>query len=196
MGMQQRTDIVAPEKVDSLTAAVRASLDPSSAAVVGSAMLVMSQLAMGTPPADAMEVMPQHLSGHQIDAVAVLITSLSPRGEEFRQWWKSRVRVDRDKVVHVEVLPLTDECTRYVFWSYGYRAAYFKKSKPETPVDLFMQMCSSAYASAEFGWRKMQIVSGPTRIGPNRFIFVFRPSYDGEGSEDLVAKMRKLLDAG
>jgi hypothetical protein len=91
VGTEGWTDIVAPEKVDDLVRAVRSNLDPYGAAVIGSTILVLAQLATGAAPADAAEDVSRDLSGFQMGAVAALVTSLSPRGEEFRRWWNLHV---------------------------------------------------------------------------------------------------------
>jgi hypothetical protein len=93
VGAESWTDIVAPGKVDDLVRVVRANLDPYGAAVIGSAILVLAQLAIGAAPADAAEDVSHDLSGFQMGAVAALVASLSPRGEEFRRWWNLHVSV-------------------------------------------------------------------------------------------------------
>ena len=93
MGTEGWTDIVVPGKVDDLLRAVRANLDPYGAAVIGSAILVLAQLATGAAPGDAAEDVSRELSGFQMGAVAALVASLSPRGEEFRRWWNLSVSV-------------------------------------------------------------------------------------------------------
>jgi len=89
--MENWTNIVVAEKVDDLVQMVRETLNPYGAAVVGSAILVRADLAPGDPPADAAKNRLGGLTGFQAGAVAAIVSSLSPRGEEFRRWWNRHV---------------------------------------------------------------------------------------------------------
>jgi len=89
--------------------------------------------------------------------------------------------VGNDVVVLVDVgIPDNPDGSASVsFWSYGHRAHHCTYKKDGPPLDRFMMMCASTYVTAELGWWKMKLVSGPNLIGPSEYMLVFRRA-DGD----------------
>jgi hypothetical protein len=90
--------------------------------------------------------------------------------------------VNNDVVVLVEVGTPTDPdgSVSVSFWSYGHRSTSFAYKKDGPPLDRFMISCASTYVTAELGWWKMKLVSGPNLIGPREYALVFRRLDNGE----------------
>jgi hypothetical protein len=90
--------------------------------------------------------------------------------------------VNNDVVVFVDVGTPTDPdgIVSVSFWSYGHRATSFAYKKDGPPLDRFMISCASTYVTAELGWWKMKLVSGPNLVGPREYILVFRRTDDDE----------------
>jgi hypothetical protein len=114
VGTEGWTDIVMSEKTDDWVKAFMANPDPYGAEVIGGAILVMAQLAVGKDPAAAAQDVFDDLSVFQMCLVAEMVSALSPRGEEFRRWWNFHVpktaveesRLLRDTYVKALVLAL------------------------------------------------------------------------------------------
>jgi hypothetical protein len=83
-------------------------------------------------------------------------------------------------LVDMEVPPNPDGSVNVSFWSYGHKTHRFTCKKDDPPLDRFMIMCASTYVTAELGWDKMKLVSGPNLVGPSEYMLVFRRkgSYD------------------
>jgi hypothetical protein len=86
-------------------------------------------------------------------------------------------------LVDVGVPPNPDGSVSVSFWTYGHRTGYFAYKKDGPPLDRFMITCASTYVTAELGWWKMKLVSGPNLIGPSEYALVFRRSDDSDTSE-------------
>ena len=91
--------------------------------------------------------------------------------------------VNNDVVVLVNVgIPSNpDGSVSVSFWSYGHKIHHCAYKKDGPPIDRFMIMCASTYVTAELGWWKMKLVSGPNLVGPSEYMLVFRPvPYDNQ----------------
>ena len=77
-------------------------------------------------------------------------------------------------LVDVGVPPDPDGSVSVSFWSYGHKSQRFTYKKDGPPLDRFMMMCASTYVTAELGWWKMKLVSGPNLVGPSEYMLVFR----------------------
>ena len=84
--------------------------------------------------------------------------------------------VNNDVVVLVDVgvPPNPDGSVSVSFWTYGHKTQRFICKKDDPPLDKFMIMCASTYVTAELGWWKMKLVSGPNLVGPSEYMLVFR----------------------
>jgi hypothetical protein len=84
-------------------------------------------------------------------------------------------------LVSVGVPSNSDGSVSVTFWSYGHRAQRFAYKNDGPPLDRFMMMCASTYVTAELGWWKMKLVSGPNLVGPSEYMLVFRADDDQLG---------------
>jgi hypothetical protein len=101
--------------------------------------------------------------------------------------------VDNDVVVFVDVGTPTDPdgIVSVSFWSYGHRAVSFAYKKDGPPLDRFMITCASTYITAELGWWKMKLVSGPNLVGPSEYMLVFRyVDYDEPSGEEVAVDQK------